>query len=903
MLELIIISYFGKNKIQYRDFNWKVAQSEHFKVFYYDGGEHLKDFAISVLEKAFDEFKTIMPRIPKNKIPVIIYNCPEDFRQTNVIFDLIDEGVGGFTEVFKNRIVVPFSNSYEDFEHVLRHELVHAFQYEALSATGTLLSNIARVPLWVMEGMAEYVSIGWDITGETYMRDLVLNDLVVPLEQLSYYGGYLIYKEGQAVLYFIEREYSRNKLKEFISNALTIYDINSAIRRTFGMNLEEFSRKFSIFLKERYYPNVREFKFPSNVVRITNRKKGHGYFNIAPALDPNANKVVFISDRTDYTDIYISTITGYSQRKIISGQTKPDLENLHLLSAKIAFSSDGESFAFSARGRGRDIIYISDLNGKIIKKIDFKELDGVNYPSFSKNNNLIAFVGLKNGKQDIYVYNLKTKVLRRLTNDYFNDLFPVFLDNENIYFISDRNESVYNYGNYAVFRYDLNNDSIYQVSPYFGKVHYFDLRNGNPVLALEYKGTINIFEYSNNKLYKLTNFVSAVYSFSFDRTGNKMVINLQHEGAREIFYVPEVRIIDSIEIPNSNFSKFQLVDYKNYKYRTQLSLSWLSGFAIGDAFGIGGYVTFGFSDWTGDNWIILQTQSYVQDITNATFFLDYLYLKRRWDLNASSYQYWTINYIGAFDKYSYDKILGSSIRLYYPFNRFDRLEFGVSYNYYTRFLGNFTIFGFLLDTILYKNSFSGYIGFSRDKILYYPWGPVNGHGFLIAFLPSFPFSEIKNNIVYGDFRYYLRFAKRYTLAFRTIGYKSYGADNEGIILYGPELIRGWTLDTILLGNNAFITNLEFRFPFIDYLKLGFPIPITISSIRGAIFYDIGSAWFDKEVFKFFDGDSLYSPKSSVGFNMSIFLGFGNVYFNWAWRTNLKNIDSRARFSFYLGLDY
>ena len=902
MLELILLTYFGKNKIQYKDFDWKIAQSEHFKVFYYDGGEYLKDFAIAVLEEAFEEYKTIMPRIPRDKIPVIIYNSAEDFRQTNVIFDLIDEGVGGFTEVFKNRIVVPFFNSYEDFKHVLRHELVHAFQYEALSTTGSLLSNVGRIPHRDMEGMAEYVSNGCDITGETFIRDLVLNDLIVPVENLSYYGGYLIYKQGQAIYYFIEKEYSRTKLKEFISNALMMYDLNNAIRRTFNMSIEEFSRKFNIFLKERYYPDLREFKLPSNIVRITNSRKGQGYFNIAPAIDPDANKIVFISDRSDYSDIYISTITGSSQKRIISGQTKPDLENLHLLSARISFSNDGNYFTFIARGKGYDIIYISDTKGKIIRKIELKKLDGANYPKFSKDDKFIAFIGLKDGKQDVYLYNLKTNVLRRLTNDYFNDLFPTFDEEGNIYFISDRNESIYNFGNYAVFKYDIKNDSIYQITPYFGKIHYFDLRNGNPVLSLEHKGTINVFEYKNNKLYILTNFPSAVYSFSFDKTGEKMVINLQYEGAREIFYVPEIRILDSIDIPNSNFMSFKVLDYKNYKYKTEFSLSWLSGIAVGSNLGLGGYVTFGFSDWTGDNWIIFQTQSYITDISNAIFFFDYLYLKKRWDLDASAYQYWSISYLDKYNSFSYDKILGSNLLVYYPFNRFDRLEFGISYNYYTRYIGNFTFIGFLYDSILYRHGLSGYVGFSRDKILYYPWGPVQGHGFFIAFQPYLPFSQIKNHIIYGDFRYYLRFAKRYTLAFRTIGYKSFGEDREGTILYGPDLIRGWTLDTILIGNNAFITNLEFRFPFIDYLKLGFPIPLTISSIRGAIFYDIGSAWFDND-FKFFDNDSLYTPKSAFGFNISVFLGFGNIYLTWAWRTNLKYTESSPNFSIYFGLDY
>ncbi len=124
--------YFGKNKVQYQDFDWYYIQTHHFDIYYYQKGFAMANFAADVLEKAYTEVKEQLDYDVKKRIPVILYNSSSQFQQTNVIPDLIEESVGGFTESFKTRIVVPFDGSYEDFRHVLHHELTHAVIFDML---------------------------------------------------------------------------------------------------------------------------------------------------------------------------------------------------------------------------------------------------------------------------------------------------------------------------------------------------------------------------------------------------------------------------------------------------------------------------------------------------------------------------------------------------------------------------------------------------------------------------------------------------------------------------------------------------------------------------------------------------------------------------------------------------
>ena len=160
-------TYFGKNKVRYKDFQWSYIQTRHFDIYFYEDAYETAKFTATVMESAYVEIAKELNYKIQKEIPVFIYNSHNDFQQTNITQGMLPEGVGGFTEAFKNRIVIPFSGSYEEFRHVLHHELTHAFTYDLLfgKSFSSLISRgkLFNLPLWFAEGFAEYSSRhGWD---------------------------------------------------------------------------------------------------------------------------------------------------------------------------------------------------------------------------------------------------------------------------------------------------------------------------------------------------------------------------------------------------------------------------------------------------------------------------------------------------------------------------------------------------------------------------------------------------------------------------------------------------------------------------------------------------------------------------------------------------------------------
>ena len=147
---------FGKNKVQYRDFDWSYIQTPNFDIYFYGDNQDLAEFTSRVSEEAYKQISTHLAWDLKNRVSILVYNSHNEFQQTNVVGVYMSEGIGGVTELFKNRVVFPFEGNYEQFRHVIHHELVHAVINDMIY--GGRMQNIIssrakiRVPIWSNEG-------------------------------------------------------------------------------------------------------------------------------------------------------------------------------------------------------------------------------------------------------------------------------------------------------------------------------------------------------------------------------------------------------------------------------------------------------------------------------------------------------------------------------------------------------------------------------------------------------------------------------------------------------------------------------------------------------------------------------------------------------------------------------
>src|SRR6266566_735812 len=167
--------YFGRNPVQYENFHFKVLKTQHFDVYFYDKEAPAAAEAARMAERWYARISTVLRHQLSGRQPLILYSDHPDFEQTNVLGEQPGEGTGGVTESLKRRIILPMGASLAETDHVIGHELTHAFQYDITGVgRGSMAGGLNRVPLWFIEGMAEYMSLGpVDPNTTMWMRDAV----------------------------------------------------------------------------------------------------------------------------------------------------------------------------------------------------------------------------------------------------------------------------------------------------------------------------------------------------------------------------------------------------------------------------------------------------------------------------------------------------------------------------------------------------------------------------------------------------------------------------------------------------------------------------------------------------------------------------------------------------------
>ena len=235
----LVFCQFGQNIVQYDDFDWYYIQSSHFDIYYYDIGKPNAEYVAYESEKAYEIISKYLNWDLTNRYSIIVYNSHNDFQQTNVIDSYLYEGIGGVTELYKNRFVIPFDGSHKEFKHVIQHELVHVFINDYMY--GVSLQNLVTrqinyiIPLWMNEGLAEHLSSNWNTGSDMWLRDMVINYGQLP--NLNQLNGYLAYRGGQSVWRFITKKWGEEAIAEIFFQIKRKKNVESGVFEALGMKL------------------------------------------------------------------------------------------------------------------------------------------------------------------------------------------------------------------------------------------------------------------------------------------------------------------------------------------------------------------------------------------------------------------------------------------------------------------------------------------------------------------------------------------------------------------------------------------------------------------------------------------------------------------------------------------
>jgi len=649
--------YFGRNKPSYRRFDFQVFQSPNFEVYHYFNNDSVTLSIAQSLEKWYVRQKLFFGDTFDVRSPVLIYGNHPEFQQTRTIGGTISIGTQAFAEALRNRIVMPVLETNAQMDHVIGHEIAHIFHFRAMFENDSLSMNSMRnLPLWFVEGMAEYFSIGGiDTHTAMIMRDAIHKDEFPTLEDMTRNFRFNPYRFGHSFFAFFGRTWGDSLITPlFLETAKFGYE--RALERIVGLSATTVGNLWKESHRTHFGPlmadSARHIAPGKRVVSDRNA----GEMNLSPSISPDGKFITFFSERDLVTlDLFLADAqTGRIIRKLNSSMRNQDIDGFNFFESVGTWSPDSRKFAYVVVKQGQHQLSIVDVNRpRRTRIIRIPGIQSFNNPTWSPDGNNIVFNAIVDGHRNLYKYNFASNTVEQLTNDRYSYIHASWSpDGRYLAFATDRPQTT-QLNQPINFRFNLGimdmhsterNIRVLDIFPQANNVNPLWASDGNGLYFLSnrdgYRNIYFVDLQGINQVYQLTDLYTGVSgitqlspAMSISRGTGDLIYSHFQEGKYFIYRVEsaqfEKRPVDPLlvdftagTLPPFNLAVLPLIDPKlAYEpaapifpadsfavtpFESRFRLSHIGSSGVGMAtnrFGTGlaGGVSMLFTDITGDN--------------------------------------------------------------------------------------------------------------------------------------------------------------------------------------------------------------------------------------------------------------------------------------------------------------
>jgi hypothetical protein len=908
---------YGKNKVTYDRRDWKVLKTAHVDIYHYENEANLVRYIAPLIESTFLEFEDRFDLKFEKRLPFIFYNNHYAFQETNVLPHLISEYTGGFTDLMKGRIAVPFTGSYGNFRHVARHEMVHAFMLEKIRVVMKKAGKFTypQPPLWFIEGMAEYFANSPRTPrSHMFVRDALLHDKLLSLPEIwRIQGSFMMYKQGEAVVSYIAESFGEEAIIQILENWWKADRFSLVLKETVNLDLYQLDDAFMKHVKRLYYPAVLHGRFATDIgEQITPPRSFHSRSTATRGSDGETRLYALraedgVINLAEIESRYDGGAGKYKRRNIILGGRSAAVESMPAFRSKI--EAAGDTLLFVAKNKSRDVVYFWDrLRRKKVGQLKFDDLSLLGSPTISGDRTRVVFSAINTrGSMDLYLYDLRTEQLERLTSGNFSEDEPDYHPSEDVILFTSDRDARGRREHTGIFRMDLDTREITAVTGgWFSDSNPEWAPDGNSFLfTSDRDGTFDIYHHRGDTIVRQTNVIGGVTAPAFLPDGRGFIASTYINQMYHLFEYPLknghgtptlVARNDSSVVGWTHVDSTEY-EYVSSEYQMDLGVDFVAaGVSVSPELGeVGNGAQLVLSDLLGNHQFIFIVGNTSDGFDNFWRRLNaavtYRNLSRRLHYTLGLFH---LNNTRS-DPLTYglgERRYGGGVGVSLPLDRFRRIESSLIIH---QFEQTFTY----QSAAFTDESFLGtvYLTYVSDKTLWTIGGPLTGWRYYVRGGRTHDFLErgFDNTSAHVDIRRYFKITSRIVFANRFHYNSSWGSFQQLHYLGGPWDLRGYNFRQFI-GRTTYLLNTELRFPVIDRFALTLPFgTIEIPMFRGAVFLDVG------KVTRFIvDSDWL----GSFGAGAELNLGYAPVIrVNWTRQTDFRTISSDTKWELFIGYNY
>jgi hypothetical protein len=541
---------FGKNRIQYRSFDWLYLSGENFDVYYYDGRKAIATEALQYLEAEFDRITDLLGYAPYFKTRVFLYNSLADLRQSNVGLNRTEYTVNGEIEFIKPYIEVPYLGTGQEFKQELLYKVSELLVSEMMFGgslkeifQSALLMNLSE---WFVLGASQYVARGWTAEMDDYVREVIRSKRSNNLNKFSDKEAALM---GQSFWNFIAEKYGKSSISNILNYTRITRNEEKSILITLGVSYNQVMKDWKQYYLQMHQQVSQSYVKPEDSTRVKLRHNRTTQYTTIK-VSPDGRHIAYAeNDRGRYIVKVRSIETGKEVTILTQGSKVVGQEVDYRL--PIIGWSDSNTLGVIAVRKGDYTFWLYDLSTRTKLPRELEKFNNVRSISFSSNGRLAVLSADSEGRNDLYLISSRRDRIRRLTNDIFDDLDPMFIPNTNkIVFSSNRTSDTLNVktnaslnslsDNYNLYLYDLDTTQtmVHRVTNTLSKDYAPIALNGSVFYYLsDQRGIINLFRYDRSSgIYtQVTNFSTSIKDFDFNTSNNTFAMVTSRKLNDEIF--------------------------------------------------------------------------------------------------------------------------------------------------------------------------------------------------------------------------------------------------------------------------------------------------------------------------------------------------------------------------------